>query len=218
MKEEIVVVESTDKENSVIAEVEVPENEVEEAVRIPVKQKENPGVWSFVKAIYDPTELSQKTGSVPWFFFPLLPAVSFLLYSLQIFFEGLEGFVFADILILPIGALCGYAIALVGCLLMLGIFKIMRMKFSFTDSVAVISACFIAPVVIQFLATVINIFTPFSTTGNIGAFGLFSFMIPLSCYTVKNGKGKILPIVWLTIIALINTVIICLMLKAVGVA
>lgn len=209
-KEELIVVET----------VENTENIAEERdVRIPVKHPDNPGVSSFLKALYDPTELSQKTGKIQWFFFPLLPAFCFALFASQLFFENVgTGVRAGNFLIVPIGALCGYALTLIGCLLMFVILKIMRRKFSFKDSVAVLSGCFVGPVLLEILGTVVNIVSPFPTSVNIGAFGLFAFMIPLSYFTAKNSKGKIFPMVWLTIIAVLNVVIICLMIKVGGVA
>lgn len=200
--------------------VENSENIAEEVdVEIPVKHPDNPQVGSFLKALYDPTELSQKTGKIQWFFFPLLPALSFALFAFQLFLENFgTGVRAGNFLIVPIGALCGYALTLVGCLLMFAVLKLMRGKFSFKDSVAVLSGSFVGPVIIELAGTLVNIITPFPTSVNLGAFGLFAFMIPLSYFTAKNSKGKILPMAWLTFISVLNVVIICLMIKVGGVA
>ncbi len=208
--DELVVVESVENSEEIAEEADV---------QIPVKHPDNPKVGSFIKALYDPTDLSRRTGKIQWFFFPLLPALCFALFALQLFLENVgTGVRAGNFLIVPIGALCGYALTLVGCLLMFIVLKLMRNKFSFKDSVAVLSGSFVGPILLELIGTVVNIATPFQTSVNLGAFGLFAFMIPMSYFTAKNSKGKIIPMVLLTFISVLNVLIICLMIKVGGVA
>ena len=138
---------------------------------------------------------------------------------MQLFFENFGTDVRAgNFLIVPIGALCGYALAFIGCLLMFAVFKFMRDKISFKDSAAVLSGSFVGAVLIEVVGIFVNIITPFPTSVNLGVFGLFAFMIPMSYFTAKKSKGKIMPTVFLTFISLLNVLIICLMIKVGGVA
>lgn len=195
------------------------ENIQTEPSKIPVKHPDNPTFGSFLKALYDPSDLAGKTGKIQWFFFPFLPALCYALFALQLFLENVGSGVRAgNFLIVPIGALCGYAFTLVSCLILFLVFKAMRHKFSFKESVAVLSGSFVGAVLVEIIGLAVNIFTPVHTSVNFGAFGLFVFMVPLSCFTVKNSKGKILASVLLTVISIINIIILCLMIKVGGVA
>ncbi len=191
----------------------------EESASIPVKHPDNPTLWSFLKALYDPTDLSRKTGKIQWFLFPILPAVCYALFALQLFLENVgTGVRAGNFLIVPIGALCGYALTLISCLILFIVFKIMRKKSSFKNSVAVISGSFVGSVLLEIISLIINICTPLPTAANLGAFGIFFFMIPLTCFTAKNSKGKVVYILLLSLISVINVVLLCLMIKVGGVA
>lgn len=201
----------------------IPVENIEEVVEevdidYKVKYPDNPSFISFLKALIDPTELAYKTGKIQWFLFPLLPALSFALFALQLFLENVGADVPAgNFLIFPIGALCGYALALFSGMLLFFAFRFFGQKLPFDVSVAVVSGCFVGASLIEIFSLLINLITPLSTSANLGALGIFSFMVPLSLFTVKNGKGKILPTIWLSVISLLNVIILCLMLKVGGI-
>lgn len=211
--------ENNERKDEIISVENLDTVEEEVQVEYKVKHPENPSFMNFLKALFDPTELAHNTGRIQWFLFPLLPAFSFALFALQLFFENVgTGAPAGNFLIFPIGALCGYALTLFGGLLLFATFKFIGQKNSFGVSVAVVSSCFVGAALIEILGLLINIITPISTSSNLGALGLFAFMVPLSLFTVKNGNGKILPTVLLTVVSLLNVVIVCLMLKVGGVA
>jgi len=181
-----------------------------------VKHPDFPDIKSFLKAIYDPTDISQKTGKIQWFFFPLLPALCYGLFALHLFIENNgTGIPAGNFLIVPIGALCGYAFTLLSCIIMFVLFKIMKYKFSFKTWVAALSGSFVGATLIGIIMIVLNIFIKIPTSF---ALGIFIFMIPLSIFTVKNCKGKTLPTICLSLISIFNIVILCLMIKVGGIS
>lgn len=205
--------EESKPEEIMVAETETDENgEAQKAV--PICKIPSPDLKSIIKAAYDPVDLSYRTGGLQWFFMPLLPALCFFLFSVQLFSENFgTGVRAGNPLILLVGALAGYSFALIGSIIVFAVFRSSEQKMSFAYSVALLSGCFVAPTFIELVGAALKLFIRYPVSTNIGVFGMLYFMVPLSFFTVKNSGGKLLPVLCLTVVLLVNAVIWCLMIK-----